>query len=150
MPAMRILVSRCVVLGLGLCLAPAASAQQKGTKPAPAPPAEAAEAETEEAMPAGAAPGAGAPYRGVAPDGGKVRPPNAPRKKNPVRVTWTGFQMKPDGGSRVFVQLTSEAPYQVTDMPGGVKVVIKGARLHLHNNGRPLNTQYFASPVKSV
>jgi hypothetical protein len=89
-------------------------------------------------------------YHGVAPGGSKTDPPHAPRKKNPIRVTWTGFQMKAEGGSRVFVQLTSEAPYQVTDAPGGLHVVIKGARLHLRNNARPLDTHFFATPVKSI
>jgi hypothetical protein len=76
--------------------------------------------------------------------------PHAPRKKNPIRVTWTGFQMKAEGGSRVFVQLTSDAPYQVSDGADGLHVNIRGAKLHLRNNARALDTHFFATPVKSV
>src|SRR5262249_57672341 len=88
-------------------------------------------------------------YRGVAP-GRKIDPPHAPRVKTPVRVTWTGFEMKPEGGSRVFVQLTREAPYQVTEAAGGLRVTLRGVRLNLRNNGRTLDTHFFATPVKTV
>lgn len=95
------------------------------------------------------APAGGNAYRGVVPGGTKA-PPHAPKKKNPVRVTWTGFQMRDDGGSRVFVQLTADAPFQVTEVGNSLHVTIKGARLNLRNNGRPLDTHFFATPVKSI
>jgi len=108
------------------------------------------ELQAQEQAPAEAAQSGGSAYRGVVPGGGKVLPPHAPREKNPTRVTWTGFQMKDDGGSRVFVQLTESAPYQVTQVGGALHVIIKGAKLHLRNNGRPLDTHFFATPVKSI
>ena len=89
------------------------------------------------------------PYRGVSPDN-KTAPPHAPHSKSPVALTWTGFQMKPEGGSRVFLQLTGQAQYEVTDVPAGVRVTIHGARLHLRNNGRTLDTRFFSTPVKLV
>ncbi len=99
--------------------------------------------------PEGAGPIGHEGYRGVAP-GGKIDPPHAPRVKTPVRVTWTGFEMKPEGGSRVFVQLTRETPYQVTEAEGGLRVTLRGVRLNLRNNGRTLDTHFFATPVKTV
>ena len=89
------------------------------------------------------------PYRGVSPDN-KTAPPHAPRKKTPVALTWTGFQKRPEGGSRVFLQLIGEAQYEVTDVPAGVRIVIHGAHLHLRNNGRALDTHFFSTPVKLV
>jgi hypothetical protein len=88
-------------------------------------------------------------YAGVTP-GHNVAPPHPPRGGGPVRVTWTGFQMKPEGGSRVFMQLTGQTPYEVRDGRDGLEVVIKRARLNQRNNGRALDTQHFASPVRSV
>jgi len=108
------------------------------------------ELQARERAPAEAAQSGGGAYRGVVPGGGKVLPPHAPRKKNPTRVTWTGFQMREDGGSRVFVQLTADAPYQVSEIGSSLHVIIKGAKLHLRNNARPLDTHFFATPVRSI
>ena len=107
------------------------------------------ELQGQETTPAEAQAPGGSAYRGVVPGGTKA-PPHAPKKKNPVRVTWTGFQMREDGGSRVFVQLTADAPFQVTEVGSALHVTIKGARLNLRNNGRPLDTHFFATPVKSI
>jgi hypothetical protein len=150
-----LLLGASYALGQAVSTPALARAEQTAAQSQPpnAPPAEGqpAEADSDElsGAPPPAAVGQGG-YRGVVPGGTRVAPPHAPRRKTPIRVTWTGFQMKPEGGSRVFVQLTAEAPYQVTETAHGVQVSIKGARLHLRNNGRALETKFFATPVQKV
>ena len=89
-------------------------------------------------------------YNGVVP-GSEVVPEHiagAPGG-NPV-VTWPGFQMTPDGGSRIFVQTTVEVkPTLQKDGPNWT-VVIPGVALPPGNARLPLDTQYFNTPVKNA
>lgn len=90
-------------------------------------------------------------YGGVAPGpGSNVKPPYAPKRKNPARVTWTGFQPLEQGGGRVFVELTEEVPYQVLETAHGLTVQLKGVRLHVRNHRLPLETAHFGTPVSRV
>ena len=90
------------------------------------------------------------PYAGVIP--GEPNPPPRPVKPGttPATVTWPGFQMTPDGGSRVFLQLTSPVEYTTAINGKSIVITLAGARLHLTNNGRKLETQFFQTPVLSA
>ena len=87
-------------------------------------------------------------YKGVRP--GKVAlPPNPPKATGQPFLTWSGFMMT-DHGSRVFLQFTQPVHYTVTEGAKEVVVTVKGARIHKRNNGRMVNTRYFATPVAKV
>jgi hypothetical protein len=92
--------------------------------------------------------GAPGEYKGVRP--GKVAlPPNPPKATGQPFLTWSGFMMT-GHGSRVFLQFTQPVQYTVTDGAKEVVVTVKGARIHKRNNGRMVNTRYFATPVAKV
>jgi hypothetical protein len=66
-------------------------------------------------------------------------------------VTWPGFQMLPSGGSRVFVQTTTEiTPELKREGNDGWQLLLPGVSLPPGNARRPLDTHFFNTPVKSV
>ncbi len=95
-------------------------------------------------------------YEGVGPEGGA--PPRASaarraatRRRGPARiVTWPGFQMRPDGSSRFFLQLTSNVSARVSRVEGGVEVYLPETRTHVSNTRRPLLTRWFNTPALSA
>jgi hypothetical protein len=87
-------------------------------------------------------------YSGVRP--GKVAlPPHPPPAAGPPMLTWSGFMMT-EGGSRVFLQMTREVPYTVSQSTRELTVMLRGCRIHRRNNARPVNTSFFATPVAKV
>ena len=90
----------------------------------------------------------GGEYRGVRP-GKTWLPPNPPPPAERPLLTWAGFMMT-DTGSRVFVQLTKPAEYQVVPGAKGIVVVVRGAKIYKRNNARPVNTSHFPTPVVRV
>jgi hypothetical protein len=91
------------------------------------------------------------PYQGVTP-GGTHDPPRSEavfRTSQPL-MTWPGFQMLPGGGSRVFIQVSSEPRFETRDEPGRFVILLEGTGVHLRNTRRPLETRYFNTPVKRV
>ena len=89
------------------------------------------------------------PYAGVVPGMGH-RPPG-PRASSAVKLlTWPGFQMNENGTSRVFVQLTAYPDTQTNASASKIHVWMKGVRIGLRNNRRPLDTRFFQTPVKMV
>lgn len=90
-------------------------------------------------------------YAGVSPGSGHA-PPRAPEPggSGPVLMTWPGFQARPDGASRFFLQTTGPVQVEQKHEDGRFVVVLKGCRLHLRNNRRPLETRYFNTPVSSA
>lgn len=87
-------------------------------------------------------------YAGVIP--GESHPPPAMRRRRRGRnqlVTWPGFQPRPDGASRFFVQTTSAVQPQLQRQDNRVLVVLPGVAIHLRNNRRPLETRFFNTPV---
>lgn len=84
-------------------------------------------------------------YGGVTPGEGAPRKP-----RRPNRLTWVGFQIKDDGTSTLFVQLTSEVPF--TQEVAGNKLVIRleGARYANRNARRRLDTRFFETAVQQV
>jgi hypothetical protein len=92
-------------------------------------------------------------YAGVAPGTGGFAPGlhrfllrHARRGGTPI-VAWPGFQMLP-GGSRLFLAVTG--PVQVTTAQEAGRLIyrVHGARVVLHNNERPLETEAFDTPVE--
>jgi hypothetical protein len=79
--------------------------------------------------------------------------PGAPGHKSPRRepgyVTYVGFQKLADA-PRVFVRVSS--PVQPTQTVAGNEVVVTlpGFKLDMANNGRPLDTRWFGTPVSRV
>jgi hypothetical protein len=90
-------------------------------------------------------------YQGVAP--GKANEPpraGAVRKADTALLTWPGFQMLPNGGSRVFLQVSKDPRFEVREETGRFVVLLESTRVHLRNNRRPLETRYFNTPVRRV
>lgn len=89
-------------------------------------------------------------YGGVVP-GSDVLPENIPAEPGSAAlVTWPGFQMVPGGGSRVFLQTTIEVTPELKRDGDNWQVVLSGVALPAGNARRPLDTQYFNTPVRSV
>lgn len=65
-------------------------------------------------------------------------------------VTWPGFQATPDGGSRVFVQVTSEVKPTLKQDGANWMVVLPNVELPKGNARLPLDTHFFDTPLKSV
>lgn len=92
--------------------------------------------------------GAHAPdYAGTGPEGGLA--PGLPSRKGTM-LSWPGFQMMPDGSSRVFLQMSEAVPHAVTREGNTLVVTLKGAKILHRNHGRPLLTQFFNTPVTRV
>jgi len=94
-------------------------------------------------------------YHGVTPGSGNSLPRVEELKNRPgTWVTWPGFTMKKDGGSRVFLQTTLTLEYAVdkTTRPAAKKLVLdlKEAQVYTSNNHNPLVTTYFNTPVRRV
>ncbi len=89
-------------------------------------------------------------YAGVSPGG-----PQAPAVSNaagqtPATVTWPGFQMRPDGTSRVFFQSTAPVLVQTSVESGKFIVKLPGAKVAGDINRLPLETRFFNTPVTKV
>jgi hypothetical protein len=70
----------------------------------------------------------------------------AARPAGPV-ATLPGFEMRGDGGSRLFVQLTQSVTVEEKRAAGTVTYVLKGAHVLKHNNQNALVTVHFNTPV---
>jgi hypothetical protein len=89
-------------------------------------------------------------YMGVVP-GAATPPPAAVRvSKAGNTITWPGFQMRPDGSSRVFIQSTARIEPQPTAAAGKFVVHLPGARVAANTNRLPLDTRFFNTPVTKV
>jgi hypothetical protein len=62
-------------------------------------------------------------------------------------VTWPGFQLRPDGASRFFIQTNGPVVHQVLDERGRIVVRLRDTGIHLTNTRRWLETRYFNTPV---
>jgi hypothetical protein len=68
------------------------------------------------------------------------------RRSGPI-ATFPGFEQLPDGGSRLFVQISQSVPVEERRAQGSVTYVLKGAHLRVHNDSNPLVTVHFNTPV---
>jgi hypothetical protein len=66
---------------------------------------------------------------------------------NVAVATYPGFQMRDDGGSRVFVNLTKSVDVEEHKAAGVVTYLLKGARVVHRNNENALVTVLFNTPV---
>jgi hypothetical protein len=89
-------------------------------------------------------------YDGVSP-GSDVVPINIATHPGEVAlVTWPGFQMLPDGGSRVFVQTSIEVKPELRPQGANWAIFIPGVSLPQGNARLPLDTHFFNTPVKTT
>lgn len=71
----------------------------------------------------------------------------APRRAGGPQATFPGFEQLPDGGSRLFVQLSHTVPVEERRAQGSVTYVLKGAHLRVNNDANALVTVHFNTPV---
>jgi hypothetical protein len=92
----------------------------------------------------------GSSYAGVTP--GSESSDNLPPKAEEIpegalMLTWPGFMMHKDGGSCFFVQTSQPVETAYKRSEGRLELVLRNTRVHLKNNYRPLETQFFDTPV---
>jgi hypothetical protein len=89
-------------------------------------------------------------YVGVVP-GSDVTPENLPAAPGVgALVTWPGFQMMPDGSSRVFIQTSVEVTPELKRDSAGFQVFLPRVSLPPGNARLALDTHYFNTPVDNV
>jgi hypothetical protein len=88
-------------------------------------------------------------YAGVAPDNAHTPPRHGAVRRAEGRslITWPGFQMRRDGGSRFFLQVSHAAETQLVRSEGRFEVLVRATSTHVRNTRRPLETRYFNTPV---
>jgi hypothetical protein len=62
----------------------------------------------------------------------------------------SGFQVMPDGSTRLFVELSKPVAFDAKPARGSVTYVLKEARIERRNNQNPLVTVHFNTPVTSA
>jgi len=65
-------------------------------------------------------------------------------------ASFPGFRMLPDGGSRIFVEVSEKVKVTEQNAQGRVVYRLEGARVPVSTNRLPLLTGYFATPVSRV
>jgi hypothetical protein len=65
------------------------------------------------------------------------------------RLSLVGMRFSANGPS-VFVRTNEPVNYQVQDDGNGVRITIENTRIMRHNDTRPLDAQYFDTPVWAV
>jgi len=89
-------------------------------------------------------------YEGVAPGSGKIPDGIAAAPGKDAMLTWPGFQMLPEGGSRVFLQTSVKVTPTLKRVGDRFQVILSGVSLPKGNAQRPLETSFFETPVTSV
>jgi hypothetical protein len=90
-------------------------------------------------------------YHGTAPGSGNQLPRVEEIKgKAGNWITWPGFLMRPDGGSRLFIQTTKELAFEKVTKKNRVQLQFKETRVHLDNNRNPLVTVNFNTPLRTA
>jgi hypothetical protein len=90
-------------------------------------------------------------YAGVTPGKGNNLPRVEELRGKPgTWVTWPGFMMLSNGGSRLFLQTTADIDYKIIN--NGRKLVLKlnNTKVYLSNNRNPLITTHFNTPIKQA
>ena len=67
----------------------------------------------------------------------------------PAVMTWTGFE-RTQASSRVFFQLSSDVPYEVSSQGNLISLRLPNTSPSVRNNIRRLDTRYFRTPVTEV
>ncbi len=89
-------------------------------------------------------------YAGVVPGGAQPASITVPAGQTPAQITWPGFQMRPDGTSRVFFQSTVPVPVQTSLTAAKFVMKLPGTQIAGNNNRLPLETRFFNTPVTRV
>lgn len=89
-------------------------------------------------------------YGGVSPGSNAIPDGIAAQPGEGALVTWPGFQMLPDGGSRVFVQTSIAVTPELKGDGRELDVLLRSVSLPRGNARRPLDTSFFNTPVKTV
>lgn len=97
-----------------------------------------------------AAAGQDASYAGVTP--GSTTSENLPPKAEEIpegalMLTWPGFMMREEGGSRFFVQTSRPVEIATRKSADRFELLLRDTKVHLTNNFRPLETSFFETPV---
>ncbi len=83
----------------------------------------------------------------VSKGGGRGAPILLKRRAGAPVATLPGFEMLPDGGSRLFVDLSGEVPVEEKAAEGATTYVLRGATVAHRNNLNALMTVHFNTPV---
>lgn len=86
-------------------------------------------------------------YEGVQPGGNQAPPVPATPNTSPALITWPGFQMRPDGSSRVFIQSTSPITHSLSQKGNLLLIDLGPARVSGETNQFALYTRFFNTPV---
>jgi hypothetical protein len=89
-------------------------------------------------------------YSGVCPGSSKVPEGIAAQPGGAALVTWPGFQLLANGGSRVFIQTSVAVSPQLKREGSRWNVSLPSVSLPSGNARLPLDTSFFNTPVKSV
>jgi hypothetical protein len=89
-------------------------------------------------------------YAGVLPGGAQAPSVPVAAGQKPASITWPGFQMRPDGTSRVFFQSTVPVPVETSVAPGKFILKLPNTQIAGDNNRLPLETRFFNTPVTRV
>jgi hypothetical protein len=89
-------------------------------------------------------------YDGVIPGANNPPAVKVPPGGEKLQVTWPGFQMLPNGGSRIFVQLTSEVDVDAKMLTKRMVITLKNAEIAGRTNQFPLLTRFFNTPVRQA
>lgn len=92
----------------------------------------------------------GGAYAGVTPgaEGSANLPPKAEEiPEGATMLTWPGFMMRKEGGSRFFVQTSGPVQTATHESDGRFELILRNTRVYLKNNFRPLETEFFPTPV---
>jgi len=90
---------------------------------------------------------ASADYEGVSP-GSDNPPPRADEiPPDVLMLTWPGFVMRKEGRSCFFVQTSKPVEVATKKSAGQFELVMRNTDVFLENNYRPLETEYFNTPV---
>jgi hypothetical protein len=143
MRAWMLVAAAVMAPAVAMAQTPAASSAATETPAAPAPPASSAPA-----RPVIPATGYGWSTP-KATQGTRARGTRAARPKAPDALL-PGFEMLPDGSTRLFVELSQPVSYDAKKGPGNLTYVLKGARVGRRNNSNPLVTVHFNTPVTSA
>jgi hypothetical protein len=86
-------------------------------------------------------------YEGVKPGGNEPPPVRATPNSSTTLITWPGFQMRPDGGSRVFIQSTAPLSHSVSQKGNLLLIDLGSAKVSGETNQFALYTRFFNTPV---
>jgi len=89
-------------------------------------------------------------YAGVKAGGEQLPAIPATPGATPAAITWPGFQMQPDGGSRVFLQATTSIATQAHSDGKTFTLDLGNALIAGDTNALPLDTRFFNTPVTRI